>query len=79
MQQNIVLIVEYLYYCKERRKCFSNTGGRSSNGMMPFFDVTANGNGYIVAIGWTGDWKAEFTGCDNGVQVKTGLKKLNFI
>lgn len=29
---------------------------------MPFFDVTAQDNGYIAAIGWTGDWKAEFVG-----------------
>ena len=46
--------------------------------MMPFFDITANGNGYIAAIGWTGDWKAEFTKSENGIQMKSGLKETGF-
>ena len=45
---------------------------------MPFFDVTVNDAGYIIAIGWTGDWRAEFAECDNGVRVKTGLKEKHF-
>lgn len=69
---------EYLDKAPNRTKSFCNVGGRSSEGMMPFFDVTTKGNGYITAIGWTGDWKAEFAGCDNGVQVKTGLKETCF-
>ena len=69
---------EYLDKAPSKTKSFANIGGRSSDGMMPFFDVTAQGNGYIAAIGWTGDWKAEFTGRDNGVIMKSGLKETNF-
>ncbi|MBU4399970.1 MAG: alpha-galactosidase, partial [Planctomycetes bacterium] len=36
-------------------------GGRSSNGAMPFFNLEIPGNrGVMVAIGWTGQWAAEF-------------------
>lgn len=70
----------YDYLCKmpDGRKSFKNRGGRSSDEFMPFFDVTVRDAGYIIAIGWTGDWKAEFTECDEGVRVKTGLKETNF-
>ncbi len=69
---------EYLDLAPNKTKSFANTGGRSSEGMMPFFDVTALNSGYIAAIGWTGDWKAEFSGQDDGVIMKTGLKETNF-
>ena len=36
-------------------------GGRSSNLAMPFFNLELPGNrGVFVAIGWTGQWAAEF-------------------
>lgn len=69
---------EYLDKAPDETKCFANIGGRSSEGMMPFFDVTALGSGYITAIGWTGDWKSEFTKCDFGIRMKTGLKETRF-
>ena len=68
---------EYLDKAPNQTKKFENIGGRSSDRMMPFFDVTAKTGGYIVAIGWTGDWKAEFSRADDGVVVKTGLKETN--
>ncbi|MBQ4629363.1 MAG: alpha-galactosidase [Clostridia bacterium] len=69
---------EYLDKVPNKTKSFANIGGRSSEGTMPFFDVTALDNGYIAAIGWTGDWKAEFSKQDNGIQIKTGLKETKF-
>ena len=69
---------EYLDKAPNKTKCFANICGRSSEGMMPFFDVTATGCGYITAIGWTGDWKSEFTKCDLGIRMKTGLKETKF-
>lgn len=69
---------EYLDKASKKTKCFENIGGRSSDGMMPFFDVTASGCGYIAAIGWTGDWKSEFTKRDLGIRMKTGLKETSF-
>lgn len=69
---------EYLDKAYEKRKAFANIGGRSSEGMMPFFDVTANNKGYIAAVGWTGDWKAEFSRVDGGITMKSGLKETGF-
>ncbi len=37
---------------------FQPTGGRSSNGVFPYFSMEHRGVGVIVAIGWTGQWKA---------------------
>ena len=65
-------------YLKATTKTFANVNGRSSDGMMPFFDATANGDGYIAAIGWTGDWKSEFLKCEDGIRIKTGLRFANF-
>ena len=69
---------EYLDKAPQKTKSFANIDGRSSDGMLPFFDVTASGDGCIAAIGWTGGWKAEFTRCDDGIQIKTGLTKTAF-
>ena len=54
-------------------------GGRSSDGVMPYFNLAGKGVGLIVAIGWTGDWKASFALRDNGrVRVTAGLKRTRF-
>ena len=69
---------EYLDKAYKKRKTFANMGGRSSEGMMPFFEATAKNKGYITAIGWTGDWKAEFARADGGIIMKSGLKETRF-
>lgn len=69
---------EYLSKAWEKRKTFENIHGRSSDGMMPLFDITASGDGYIAAIGWTGDWKADFSELCDGVNIKTGLRHAKF-
>ncbi len=54
-------------------------GGRSSDGVMPYFNLAGEGGGLIVAIGWTGDWKASFELLGNGkVHVTAGLKRTSF-
>ena len=54
-------------------------GGRSSDGVMPYFNLSGAGGGLIVAIGWTGDWKASFNGQSDGkVRVVAGLKRTRF-
>ena len=54
-------------------------GGRSSDGVMPYFNLSSEGGGLIVAIGWTGDWKASFTLDNDGkVRVVAGLKRTRF-
>ena len=57
---------------------FANHGAHSSDGQMPFFEVAQGGRGAIVAIGWTGGWRAKFTDAADGVHVEAGLGKARF-
>ena len=69
---------EYLDKAPNKTKRFQNLGGRSSQGMMPFFDLEGGGDGYVMAIGWTGDWKSEFSAVESGILAKSGLKETAF-
>jgi len=54
-------------------------GGRSSDGVMPYFNLHDDAGGLIVAIGWSGDWKCEFHALANGgVSIQGGLKRSRF-
>ena len=49
-------------------------GGRSSSQFLPFFNLEANGEGAITAIGWTGEWATTFArGDDRQFQVRAGM------
>jgi alpha-galactosidase len=50
-------------------------GGRSSNSVLPFFNVMNGCNGVISAVGWTGEWAADFVRVANGVEMKAGLAR----
>ncbi len=60
------------------KRSYSNTSGRSSDGTFPLFDVTDGENGYILFLGWTGSWKAEFEPAEGGVRAVLGLKNGSF-
>ncbi|NLV45077.1 MAG: hypothetical protein GXY07_11325 [Candidatus Hydrogenedentes bacterium] len=52
----------------------SSFGGRSSDGVMPYFNLSDGKGGLILAIGWTGDWKASFTLTSPGqIHITAGL------
>jgi alpha-galactosidase len=55
-------------------------GGRSSSGVLPFFNIQGATGGVISAIGWSGEWKAEFE-CDrqNRVWMKAGLELTHLV
>lgn len=57
---------------------YTNTGGVPSNGMMPFFEVNQGNKGAIIAIGWSGCWRAEFVKQKDGIEVKSGMKRAEF-
>ena len=57
----------------------ANADGRPSDGEAPFFEITQAGEGAIVALGWTGDWKATFANDEEkGVRVQAGLRNARF-
>ncbi|MFN7876069.1 MAG: alpha-galactosidase [Pirellula sp.] len=37
-------------------RTFESIGGRSSDGVMPYFQIENGDGGLIIAIGWSGDW-----------------------
>ena len=62
----------------QKKKTFANIGSRSSDGYMPFFDITARDSGYITAIGWSGGWNASFERVEAGCSMKTGITHAAF-
>lgn len=71
-------VVNYFRGKRNPRYEFESSGGRSSDRQAPFFEVTQDGRGAFVAVGWTGDWRATFTNAAQGVSVRTGLKRARF-
>lgn len=59
-------------------KTFSSSGGRSCQGDAPYFNVCEDNHGVIIAVGWTGQWKARFTSDENRIRVRTGIEALSF-
>jgi alpha-galactosidase len=58
---------------------FAPVGGRSSDGVLPFFNIAKpGGGGLIVAVGWTGQWRAAFAR-DGGTNltVRVGMEDFN--
>ena len=62
------------------KRGFAPNGGRSSDGVMPFFNLARGDAGVMIGIGWTGQWKASFEdAAAQGVQVKAGLERAHFV
>lgn len=55
----------------------SPINGRSSEGAFPFFNIeTANQDGLMLVVGWTGTWLAEFQKKDSrSLHVSSGMKR----
>ena len=54
-------------------KRITTSGGRSSNSDLPYFNLEWPGEGVIIAVGWPGQWAAEFTReGETGLRVRAG-------
>jgi alpha-galactosidase len=54
-------------------KVITTSGGRSSNSDFPYFNVELPGEGYIIVVGWAGQWSAKFKRDDlNNLRVQAG-------
>lgn len=58
---------------------YAPIGGRSSEGIAPFFNIHEKGKGYIVAVGWTGQWNAEISREENAVRFKSKIEDTSFV
>ncbi len=56
---------------------YETTGGRSSQNAFPYFDVCNGEHGIMLAIGWTGDWRANFVHNEGTVAITAGMQKTN--
>ena len=58
---------------------FGPRGGRSSDTALPFFNIAGPAKGIMVAVGWTGRWKAvvKKTGA-RGIGLDAGMEKTHF-
>ncbi|MBQ8882630.1 MAG: alpha-galactosidase, partial [Clostridia bacterium] len=59
-------------------KKYSCIGGRSADGTAPFFNIHKKGVGYVMAIGWSGQWNAIFTRAEKSVNFKSGIEGADF-
>ena len=61
------------------KECVATSGGRPSNKHMPYFNLEWSGCGLIMAVGWPGQWAAEFerTGTDE-LHLSAGQETTHF-
>ena len=57
---------------------FRPRGGRSSQGVLPFFDLNLGKEGLLIAVGWTGQWFLRFDREEDRVRVRAGVEPLDF-
>ena len=56
---------------------FRPEGGRSSDGYLPFFNVSGRGSGVVAAVGWTGEWQCDAEKTDEGVSLAVGQREFS--
>jgi len=54
-------------------------GGRSSDGIFPFFALTDQHDSLAVGIGWSGRWCAAIRHSGEALQVEVGLPQVGFV
>jgi len=54
-------------------------GGRSSDGILPFFALTDRQDSLALGIGWSGRWSATIRHSDGTLQVEVGLPQVGFV
>ena len=61
------------------KECITTSGGRSCNKHMPFFNLEWSGCGLVMAIGWPGQWAADFTrNSADELQISAGQELTHF-
>jgi len=61
------------------KKYFSASGGRSSQKYLPMLDINQGDTGFIIAIGWTGQWFCSLERTQAGANIKSGIEELSFV
>ncbi len=62
-----------------QEEVLSGGEGKSSLDWLPFFKVDQAGGALVLAVGWSGQWKASFASPDaKGLQLRAGLELTHF-
>ena len=59
-------------------KKFATVGGRSSGGNAPFFNVHQAECGYLIAVGWTGQWNAHLSRTEDHLRLQSKIEDTHF-
>lgn len=62
---------------KDGNYTMASRGGRSSQGAWPYFRIDNGEYGINGAIGWTGDWQADFAVQKNEIAITAGMQETN--
>ena len=60
-------------FAVEQTFSYGSSGGRSSQGKFPYFDICDENGGIVGAIGWTGQWTANFKFENDKLAIDTGM------
>lgn len=62
-----------------KARVLESFGGRSSDGALPYLNLSQEDGGLILAIGWTGDWGVSLEALPEGrLRVAAGLQRSRF-
>ncbi|MCC6585154.1 MAG: alpha-galactosidase [Bryobacterales bacterium] len=57
----------------------ASVGGRGSDGILPYFNIESAGRGMLLAVGWPGQWAADFNRDEaRGLHVRAGQELTHF-
>ena len=60
-------------------KTLAPSGGRSSNGVLPFMSIQRMGCGMVLAVGWSGQWAARFRRDKERMRVTAGMERTHLV
>ncbi len=58
---------------------FQPVGGRPTNGAWPYFNLDGGQEGVILALGWPGQWQAQFSWDDNRISARAGQETTHLV
>ncbi|MBR5379625.1 MAG: alpha-galactosidase [Clostridia bacterium] len=60
------------------KKRVSASGGRSSEANAPFFHIRKGNTGYVIAVGWSGQWTFMCERTNDSVKISSGIEGVRF-
>ncbi len=58
---------------------FAPSGGRPTSGAWPYYNFEIAGKGFLLAVGWPGQWSSKFNRDNAGLNLNAGQEKTHFV